>query len=152
MRTKARMFLGAFIVSFVVFLFLVMVLLVDFRPRPQAGIWTTRLYSRQRARDDGGKMIVLFNTEIEVPDFWSFCSGNGPRRRQGADAGPPLPRLVSPKKEETPGSGRSRAFSAARYLSIFNRFRRSAFVTTEMEDRLMAAAASMGLSSGPPNR
>ncbi len=40
----------------------------------------------------------------------------------------------------------------AAHLSIFKRFRRSAFVTTEMEDRLIAAAASMGLSSGPPNR
>ena len=37
MRTKARMFLGAFIVSFVVFLFLVMVLLVDFRSKATSG-------------------------------------------------------------------------------------------------------------------
>ena len=72
MRTKARMFLGAFIVSFVVFLFLVMVLLVDFRSKATSGYMDDQTVFATVGTDDGGKKIVLFNTEIEVPDFLEF--------------------------------------------------------------------------------
>ena len=72
MRTKARMFLGAFIVSFVVFMFLIMVLLVDFRSKSTSGYMDDQTVFATEGTDDGGKRIVLFNTEIEVPDFLEF--------------------------------------------------------------------------------
>lgn len=51
MRTKARMFLGAFIVSFVVFMFLIMVLLVDFRSKSTSGY----MNDQSRIRNGGNR-------------------------------------------------------------------------------------------------
>jgi hypothetical protein len=36
--------------------------------------------------------------------------------------------------------------------AALNRFSRNALVKTDTDERLMAAAANMGLSSGPPKR
>lgn len=72
MRTKIRMFFGSFIVSFLIFLFLISVLLVDFRSKATGGYMDDQTVFAVRQTQDDGREIVLFNAKLEVPDFLEF--------------------------------------------------------------------------------